>query len=144
MNIWIAVRTIIILAAVIGSLFTPLGPQAQPPIEWDILWVFAVFCPMGLLFIIGLQYLNPKSAPIWSRPSWRENPFNFRNPLQFFHLGAYVFVAQGIVTLLRVMASSVKIYPEVFVFIIIGLSTIVGLKLCVILFKGKFCASAGA
>ena len=138
MNIWMIVRLLIIAIAAIGSIYTPLGPQAKPPIEWNILRVFFIFCPVGLAFVIGIQYLNPKSDEIWHKPAWNENPFNFGSPLQFFHLAAYVFLVQGIVTLIRLLLSSVELYPEAFVTILIAIGIFAGLQFCSFLFRGKF------
>lgn len=138
MNAWMAIRILIILAAIIGSVFTPLGPQAQPPIEWSILWIFFIFCPIALILVVGIQYLNPRSDAHWTRPDWKENPFNFGNPVQIFHLGAYVFLAQGSVTLMRILMSPIDVYPEAFVTILIGMGVLLGLGLVQLAFRKKF------
>jgi len=52
-----------------------------------------LFPPLALIFVIGIQAFNPFSAPLWTKPSWRSNFLNLRDPLHFFHFGAFAVLA---------------------------------------------------
>lgn len=137
MNVWGLLRVALVLFAAVASFFVPLEPQAQPPISWLALAAIFVFCPVGLLFVLGIQVVNPWSAKIWRRPSWMLNPFNFREPLQFFHLGAYVCLAQGIVTLARVAYSSTSFYVEALLPLVMGFGILAGVQIATVVFRSK-------
>jgi hypothetical protein len=117
---------------------TPLEPRFKPPLDWLTLLGICVFIPVALFLVIGFQRLNPRSAKVWHRPSWSTNPFNFRDPIQFFYLGAFLFIAQGMVTLLRVFAAPVPLYPEAFVPLAMGIGSWLGVKIVVLLNPAKF------
>lgn len=137
MNIWALIRVALVLFTAVATFFVPLGPQAKPPISWPALAAIFVSCSLGLLFVFGIQAINPQSAKVWRRPSWALNPFNFQEPLQFFHLGAYVGLADGIVTFARVAYSSTPFYAEALVPLVIGLGILVGLQITMVVFRSK-------
>ena len=137
MNRWAYVRIALILFAGFASFFVPLGPQAVPPIDWGALLAIFVFCPIALILVLGFQVISPRSAKVWQRPSWSLNPFNFREPLQFFHVGAYVCLAQGLVTVVRVAASSVPFYVEALVPLVMAGGIFIGLQVVMLLFSSK-------
>jgi len=127
-----------IILVVIGASITPLEPRFEPPLDWLTLLGIFVFIPFALFLVIGFQRLNPRSAKVWHLPSWSTNPFNFRDPIQFFYLGAFLFIAQGIVTLLRVFVAPVPLYPEAFVPLAMGTGSLLGVKIVVLLNPAKF------
>ncbi|HEV2622041.1 MAG TPA: hypothetical protein VGU65_08130 [Frateuria sp.] len=137
MSIWVVVRWVIMLTAAAGELFAPLHPLAHPPIGWVALLAIFGGCSVGMVLVLGLQAANPFSAKQWLRPSWRSNPLNFRQPMQFFHLGAYVCLAQGLVLLLRLVFSHVPFYLEALVPMVMALGILVGLELVSLLFRAK-------
>jgi len=137
MNVWSFVRVGLVLFVAVASFFVPLQPQAEPPITWLALAAIFVFCPLGLLFVLGIQTINPWSAKVWRRPSWTLNPFNFREPLQFFHLGAYVCLTQGVVTLARVAYSTIPFYVEALLPLVMGLGILVGVQIATAVFRSK-------
>jgi hypothetical protein len=94
-----------------------------------------------LLFIVGFQAF-PRSGKLWFRPSWRLNPFNGQQPLQFFHLGAYVFLAHGIVVLVRLAVSQVAFYVEALVPLAIAVGVFLGIQLVMLVFSAKMERSA--
>lgn len=100
MSKWVYVRLALVLFVGINSFFVSPDTQASPRMSLvDVIAIF-VISPFALVAVIGFQAFNPRSAKNWTRPSWNENPFSFSNPLQFFHLGAYVFLSEGGVILL--------------------------------------------
>lgn len=60
-----------------------------------LLFVVFGFGIIGMLFVVGVQRLNPRPAPTWRYPNWSVNPFSLREPLQFFHLGGFFLLAGG-------------------------------------------------
>ena len=137
MNTWLYVRIALVLTSGIGTLFAPVGPRAVPPIGWEALLAIFVFCPVALTLVLGLQVLNPRSAKNWRRPSWSINPFNFREPIQFFHLGAYVCLAQGVAIIIRLATSSVPFYVEALVPLVMACGVLVGLQVVMFVFRSK-------
>lgn len=137
MNVWSLVRVGLVLFVAVSNLFVPLEPQAKPPTSWLALAVIFVFCPLGLLFVFAIQAINPWSSKVWRRPSWSLNPFNFREPLQFFHLAAYVCLAQGVVTVARVAYSSTPFYVEALLPLMMGLGTLAGVNIALVVFRSK-------
>lgn len=141
-NIWVWLRVVAILFVAIGACITPLEPRFKPSLDWPALLGIVVFIPVALVLVIGFQRLNPGSAKVWHRPSWSTNPFDFRDPIQFFNLGAFLSIAQGIVALLRVLVTSVPLYPEAFVPLTMGIGIWLGVKMVVLLYPAKFNQSA--
>lgn len=101
-RIWIAVRAGILALSMISgtTLLTPDVLEASYGIGWtDLLIAFGV-AAAGVSVVIGLQALNPWSGKSWLRPSWSANPFDLNNPLHFFHLAGFTFLAAGVGALL--------------------------------------------
>lgn len=138
MNKWKLLRFALISIVVVASFFTPLEPQAKPPIDYFALLVIFLFCPIGLLFVIGIQFINPQSQRVWNKPAWSLNPINFGDPVQFFHLGAYVMLAQGVVTIIRIVTIGIPIYIEAFIPLVMSGSILLGVKLVMLVFRSKY------
>ena len=65
------------------------------------------------------------------------NPFNVREPRQFFHVVACANFAQGSVTLARVAYSSTPFYIEALVPLVMALGILVGLQITMAVFRSK-------
>jgi hypothetical protein len=137
MNFWAKVRLVLIAGSLVGAFFMPPEPTAVPPIHWDFLPLALVSFPFMLLFVIWVQYINPYSASVWRHPDWNVNPFNFSEPLQFFHMGAFIFIAQGVGFLIKLAITQTSIFPEALMGITLGISTLFGIKLCTLVFRKK-------
>lgn len=109
MNAWLCVRLAVVVFGGMSACLAPLGPAAKPPIGWLAMLIIFAFLSIGITFIFALQAVNPWSSKFWSRPSWTANPFNFKQPFQFFHLAAYGSLTQGTVLLARLL---ILRYPE--------------------------------
>ena len=140
---WLYVRVGLLVFVVISSFLVPLQPHAVPRITWSSLAVIAVFCPLALLFLLWFQVVNPRSAKVWRPPSWCLNPFTFKEPLQFFHLAAYICLAQGAVTVGRLLFLQVPFYVEALVPLVMGIGVLIGVRLSMAIFRSK-AANAGA
>jgi hypothetical protein len=90
-----------------------------------------------ILFVVGLQAVNPWSASVWRRPSWCLNPFQAKEPLQFFHLGAFHFMAGGVVGLAAALFRGPAGVPLAVSLIAIGCGIWLGVRLCMVVFRRK-------
>lgn len=138
MKKWKLIRIGLIVLVAVGSLFTPLEMQERSPIDWTDLAIIFALIPVGLLFVVGIHAANPLSAKVWEKPDWDRNFLNFKDPVQFFHFGAFVMVAQGVATLCRVLFSNVHIYPETLLPLVMGVSTLLGVHITMLVFRAKF------
>ena len=85
-----------------------------------------------------MQVVNPLSTKVWHKPDWNRNPFRLEDPIQFFHLAAYIMLVQGAVVLFRLLFSNIPFYLEILVPLVIGAGVLVGIKLAMLLFRVKY------
>jgi hypothetical protein len=137
-NGWVWFRLTAIAFVIVAGCFVPLGPRASPPLDWGVLGIIFAFCPIAMVIVFGIQRVNPRSAKVWHRPSWATNPFNFRDPVQFFYLGAILSAAQGLIIVLRIVVTSFPFYVEALVPLAMGLGAWVGVKAIVVVYRSKF------
>ena len=97
-NRWRIVRLSFVTFAFVSSLVAGFrGASIAVPeagITDGIAWLVAP--AIMLLIVVGLQAWRLGPRATWHRPSWYRNPFSVSQPLQFFHLGAFFFVAGGV------------------------------------------------
>ncbi|MEI8645502.1 hypothetical protein P4S60_07790 [Pseudoalteromonas sp. Hal040] len=138
MNKWKFLRIALISIVAVSSLFSPLEPKVNLTINWSALGVIFVFSFLALLFVVGMQVVNPLSAKVWHKPDWNRNPFSLKDPIQFFHLAAYIMFAQGAVVLFRLLFSNIPFYLESLVPLVIGAGVLIGIIIGMLLFKVKY------
>ena len=102
--------------------------------------IFAIlFYPLGLIFVIGIQAVNPLSAPRWAKPSWRSNFLNLRDMLHFFHFGAFVVLAGAAGSALGSLAVQGRLdFLLVAMQAMAGLGTLAGVRLCMRVYRFKY------
>ena len=133
---WLYVRlTLLVLNAI------PL-PFASSPLStllWSVIFAVLVFSTLAIPFLVGMQnFLNPYSAPRWTKPSWYENPFNFQQPIQFFHLAGFVMMVLGISQLLTSSFPDLSSPSAGVLFLAIGFGDWLGVWICVFVFRRRF------
>ena len=138
MNKWKFLRIALISFIAVSSLLTPLEPKVNLAINWSTLGVIFVFSFLAILFVVGMQVVNPLSAKVWHKPDWNLNPFSLKDPIQFFHFAAYIMLVQGAVVLSRLLFSNIPFYLEILVPLVIGSGVLIGIKLAMHLFKVKY------
>jgi len=144
MSIWTSIRLALVLLAAAMAFFVPLGPEATPPIAWPhLIWMYLA-CPVLLLFVVGMQVRNPRSASVWRHPSWALNPFSLREPLQFFHFAGFVFIANGIGAIARLAFARAPLQVDAMLSLVMGLGVLTGVALCVVVFRSKMTRRASA
>jgi hypothetical protein len=139
---WLYVRlAVVAFGAASGP--TILNPQAvaESNVDWLACLAILAFTPVALLFVVGIQAVNPYSAKIWTRPSWYANPFNLRQPLQFFHPSAFFFMAGGVAAIPALPWAGVSAAPLAFILLTCGVGALLGVCLCVVTFRSKIADS---
>ncbi|MCX2783648.1 hypothetical protein [Microbulbifer thermotolerans] len=97
-----------------------------------------LFGIVGLQVVIGLQAFNPMSAKTWSRPNWRLNHFNFKQPLQFFHFGGWFMLVGSIPYLPEIIEGNQECLFLAAMPASFGLGILIGVRLSVLIFRKKF------
>lgn len=96
--------------------------------------IFAGF-PVAMLVGFGILTLLNTSRFEWQEPSWDKNPFAFAHGEQLFHLGAFVTLTTGAVTLARSLDATGTVTPAASVQISVGLGIWIGLRVLTALFR---------
>jgi hypothetical protein len=137
MKTWFIVRLTLVAVSFLEGAFLdlPLAPSEEVSRQ-SLVFIFG-FGVVGMLFIIGLQRFNPRSAPTWRYPSWYINPFLLREPLQFFHLGAFIMFAVVAGGALRAVVSGQQLQFPLLLPLVFGISVLVGVYACTFVFRGK-------
>jgi len=138
MHAWLYVRGALVLVALVSGMVSThaSGVDTGLPL-WQIAFAVFVFGVVGMLFVIGIQAFNPRSASLWGYPSWSRNPFTMREPLQFFHFGGFFFLAAGLGALVRAVFMRSGLSFEPVVFACWGAGILVGVWLCTVVFRRK-------
>lgn len=133
---WLYVRLILLAAGVLPQFFaSSSGAQEAPPVMWQFVLVAFLFGIIGLQFLIGLQAFNPMSAKVWLRPAWKHNPFNLKQPLQFFHFCGWFMLASSFPTAIEGSKESMLLAATPAAF---GLGILIGVRLSVLIYRRKF------
>lgn len=112
---WTWVRAALVAMNAVSGLVAP-HETAVPPMSWTAVLVVTAFALFGTIIMIAGHPLLPDQAP----PSWRANPFSLRQPVQFFHMGAWMFMAYGVGGLIAVLVRSGTMLPETFLPLTMG------------------------
>jgi hypothetical protein len=137
LTMWVWVRVAVL---VVGFFIFLLGPSSSSDvlsIGWYELSAFFILPIFGLLFVVGLQAVNSRSAPVWDIPSWQANPFQLSQPLLFFHFGGYFALSVGIGMILKTLIKGWAIQPGTFMWVVFGIGLLAGVQLCVMVFRRK-------
>ncbi len=137
MRFWLYVRlALIALSFLQGALSSEI---VAPPEGVSVLLLIDVFLfdIVAMLFLIGMQRINPRSAPVWRYPRWSINPFFMSEPLQFFHLGGFFFIAVGVGSALRLFLGGRTIPLTVLFAPAIGAGVLAGVYACTAVYRGK-------
>lgn len=137
MNIWMAVRVALAaFALLLTAFYSPAQPEGH-----ETPWFFVVFTfffgIIAMLFVVGMQRLNPWTAKEWRYPSWTLNPFQLREPLLFFHFGAYFMLASGIGLLINQVTHGLPITGTSLIQLVFGAGILAGVKVCTLVYKDK-------
>ncbi len=139
MTKWTLVRFAIIFAGVVLAVWQgPTTNHAKPPIDCEALILAFVFGVLGLQFILALQAVNKKSSVVWSTPSWKENPFSLKQPIQFFYLAGWFFVVPPFVTVVLTWLNKPEYILDSLMPFFFGIGILCGVQLSKIIYKRKY------
>jgi hypothetical protein len=102
----------------------------------QLLAMFVACIPI-MLVVIGLQRINPWSASAWQYPDWALNPFELREPVQFFHFTGYVLLAAGLGSLARTLSGAQVLTAETQILVVAGAGQLCGVYACIAIFRSK-------
>jgi len=138
-NKWLLIRIGLIAVSVAAyAIQGPVSAHAEPPIDMSALVIGFIFGIIGLQFVLAIQFVNKKSAEVWEPPSWSENPFQFKQPIQFFHLGAWLFIASSLASVMQTWFKNPKFILDACMPLVIGVGLLTGVHLSRALFRRKF------
>ncbi len=137
MNAWSIVRFALLAVAFLQGAFVSQSPVSPEEVSlWPAfrLFGFGILC---MLFVVGIQRINPFSAPSWRYPSWFINPFLFREPLQFFHLAGFSMLATSAGTLVRMLFVEPLLWFSALSSLAFGAGILGGVYACTFVYRGK-------
>jgi len=138
-NKWLLVRLgLIAVSAAAYAIQGPASAHTEPPIDLSALIMGLFFGIIGLQFVLAIQFINKKSAENWEPPSWSENPFQMKQPIHFFHLGAWLFIVSSLVSVIQTWLKSPKFILDALMPLVIGVGLLIGVHLSRALFRRKF------
>jgi hypothetical protein len=138
---WTIIRVTCVAATLLSSAFiTQVPAQAEDTPAWFLIAAF-IFGIVGLLFVVGIQRVNPFSAELWRYPKWSINPFQIREPLQFFHFGGNFMIASGAGTALHQIFSGPALHISDCVPLVFGLGILCGVRVCTVVHQNKMVAN---
>jgi hypothetical protein len=144
MNKWMYVRLALVIAGAALSIFAgPIRAHVTPPLDIKSLAIISVSSLVGVIFVIGLQSLNKRSEGIWTKPSWRMNPFSLKQPAQFFHFVAYFFIISGAVTSTLTYSNDSSFLYDAAAIPMAGIGIFLGVWLSKLIFAFKFREPSG-
>ncbi len=126
---WLWVRVgIVALGGLSGIEVTSPATVAESNVDWLACAILLGASPLMLLAVIALQACNP-AAPSWRRPSWHISPFLTTEPLQFFHLAAFTFIAGGLVGVATLPFRGISAAPLAVALLSVGAGAWLGIHL---------------
>ena len=143
-NFWFWLRLVLLGGAFVFGLLSPFVDLWEPETTMEgPVFVFAVvlplaFFPFALLFVMGLQALNPFSPKKWRRASWHSNFVDPRHPLPFFHVAAYLSAALGGGVLCGVLLAAGSVDLGSLSMISTSAGLLLGVRLCEDVFGCRF------
>jgi uncharacterized membrane protein (DUF4010 family) len=142
---WIAVRGALIIAGLVQSksMVASLGQEFRES-SWSFPLEMTAICAFAILFLIGIQAKRVRqSEEKWQRPSWFRNPFNYRQPLQFFDAISYYAFALAVGCAIFGLSESPISWAWELPFSV-GLGLWIGVRLSLIAFKESLESPAGS
>jgi len=139
MKKWLYIRLGIVAAsAAFSALAGPVTAHSDPPVGLRQLVFGFLFGIAGMLVLLALQFLNKRSPESWQRPTWHEKPFQFKQPLQFLHLGAWILIMSSLVTASMTWHNYPEFTLDALMPLVIGIGMMLGVYLAPVVFRSKY------
>jgi hypothetical protein len=140
MNKWVIVRLVILAAAAVEGAINRWVPER--PVSELLLVGMASYGVVVIPIVVWAQRLNPRNTPLWHFPSWRRNPITLRDPMQFFHMTGFAFVAFGLAVAGRDMSFGQTLRLQHGELPALGLGIIIGSYVAARLFRKQLQSGA--
>ncbi len=144
--IFLGVRLFFIITALIAavirtnsieyarSLERPTGELL--PIHLPIIFIFSA---VGVSFVAGFQVSRPRAETrLMTKPSWFANPLSIYQPCQFFHMAAWAFLADGLLTITTTLIRHGSLSVLGGLFLAMGAGSWLGIHLLTRVFRDRF------
>ena len=144
MSIWRKIRIVVLALFFAQGLlctssdFEAISESIPLALGMGLVIVPIVLIPLGLLLVIGVQYINPFQDKQWTAPSMDSNFLNFKNPVHFFHAGGYFFAAAGLGMIVGAFYQGASNVIFGFGLLSGSIGLLLGVKLCVKVYRKKF------
>jgi hypothetical protein len=87
---WLYCRLFVLsIIVAINLYFYDREVQVSSSADWEMIPAGFIFAVISMQLTLALKMLSKVDQTRWKKPSWHENPFNFNQPLQFFHFGGW-------------------------------------------------------
>ena len=137
MKAWLYVRSALVALSFFQGAFLDMSLPDPVDVSVRSLSMIFGFGILGMVFVIGVQRFNPRSAPTWRYPSWHINPVLLGEPLQFFHLGSFVMFSVVAGSVLRAVVQGQVLQLSLLLPLVLGAGTLVGVYVCTFVFRSK-------
>jgi hypothetical protein len=137
MKTWLYFRLAVVALSFLQGAFLEMSLPPSEDVSVRSLLLVLGFGMLGMLFVIGIQRFNPRSAPTWRYPSWHINPFLLREPLQFFHWGSFIMFSDVAGSVLRAVILGQALKLSILLPLMFGVGVLVGVYVCTFVFRNK-------
>ncbi|MFA6451007.1 MAG: hypothetical protein WCX65_16145 [bacterium] len=115
-----------------------LADNSVPSTDLTAGIMFFLFSIIAPIFVLGIQTRNRFSDELWHRPSWKLNPLNFKQPLQFFNFASWCFMLTGFLIIIGTLIKCHSSNINGILYFTIGFGIWLGTKVIPVIFKRKF------
>jgi hypothetical protein len=138
MNKWVIVRLVVVAAAAAEGALNGWVPDR--PASLMLLIGMVAYGVIAVPVVVWAQRLNPRNKPVWHFPTWRRNPLTLRDPMQFFHMAGFVFIAFGAGVVGRDLWLGLAPRPPLAELPAFGIGIVIGSYVAARLFRGQLAA----
>jgi len=137
MNTWLIVRVALVALSLVQGALTNEVIAPLEGVSASLLLAIFAFGVVGMLFVVGIQRVNHRSAAVWRYPSWSICPFLLREPLQFFHFGGFFLIAAGVGGALRMLVLGQSLLLSLLFIPTYGVGILAGVYVCTVVYRSK-------
>jgi len=135
---WVIIRILIIIIFTITmSWQISFPPQIRHPVSFYGLLKFFILGAIGIQFILGINY-RKNSSIRWKKPSWKENPFNYKQPAQFYHFFGWLVVIFSLSIICLGFFRGFDDFLYTLELLAFGLGILIGIHFSSFIYKDKY------
>jgi len=136
--IWLYIKISIIILGMSLTIFTrAVNQYATPPMTIEHLSIAIVFGVFSVQFMLVIELFKTNKQS-WEKPIWKQNPFNLKQPLHFFHFAGWFMVIVTLPEIFLTYLHSSKYILDAIAPLAFGVGITIGVYLSLYLFKKKY------